>query len=72
VLASLPPATAAGEEAKTLAADLFGEASPRLLAGLAELGATIAAVVAATILDRCQPKRSMSAGIKGASAGNIG
>ncbi|MGH6822486.1 MAG: hypothetical protein ACREC4_03180 [Methylocella sp.] len=39
-LASVPPA-AAGEGAKTLAADLFGEASPRFLAGLAELGATI-------------------------------
>ncbi|MGH6840322.1 MAG: hypothetical protein ACREDT_16350 [Methylocella sp.] len=38
--ASLPPA-AAGEGAKTLAADLFEGASPRFLAGLAELGATI-------------------------------
>ncbi|MGH6839598.1 MAG: hypothetical protein ACREDT_12535, partial [Methylocella sp.] len=40
-LASLPPMAAAGEGAKTLAADLFEGASPRFLAGLAELGATI-------------------------------
>ncbi|MGH6813216.1 MAG: hypothetical protein ACREDM_13075 [Methylocella sp.] len=41
--ASLPPAAAAaaGEGAKTLAADLFAGVSPRFLAGLAELGATI-------------------------------
>ncbi|MGH6812098.1 MAG: hypothetical protein ACREDM_07045 [Methylocella sp.] len=40
VPASLPSA-AAGEGAGTLAADLFAGASPRFLAGLAELGATI-------------------------------
>ncbi|MGH7248269.1 MAG: hypothetical protein ACREH9_09210, partial [Pseudomonadota bacterium] len=40
VPASLPSA-AAGEGAKTLAADLFAGVSPRFLAGLAELGATI-------------------------------
>jgi hypothetical protein len=41
VLASRPPAAAAGEGVKTLTADLFAGASPRFLAGLAELGATI-------------------------------
>ncbi|MGH6822665.1 MAG: hypothetical protein ACREC4_04105, partial [Methylocella sp.] len=35
------PTAAAGEGAGTLAADLFEAASPRFLAGLAELGATI-------------------------------
>ncbi|MGH6795794.1 MAG: hypothetical protein ACREDH_11520, partial [Methylocella sp.] len=43
-LASLPPMAAAGEGAKTLAADLFEGASPRFLAGLAELGAMIGGV----------------------------
>ena len=41
VPASLPSAAAAGEGAGTLAADLFAGASPKFLAGLAELGAII-------------------------------